>query len=100
MPIRYCGQARVRVHIRPDKNYVYRCFVRGTAAKWKGDVEMAPWDQTQLAEDSPKAFDRIAHAALSFSCADEPGLMEDLEVNYPPPKGGGLVRPEGRTSPS
>jgi len=80
MATRWCGELKIAIRIDQSdrEGWLYRCTVSaprcGCTPKcelYRVPVRMAPSDREQLAEDNPKAFDKIAHAAISFAINDD-----------------------------
>jgi hypothetical protein len=78
MATRYCGNLRIRIRLLAD-SVSYRCNV----SLWVDRVRSAGWVTytcvvdapasgygTGIAYDSPEAYDRTAHAAVSFGSHD------------------------------
>lgn len=78
MAIRYSGNVRISVMYRDQGDY--KCSVSGPGGRWSGVVRPAPSGfGAGVGYDSPKAYDEVAHAALSFAANDKRGIDEEAD---------------------
>lgn len=97
MATRWCGELKIVIRIDQSdrEGWLYRCTVSAPRCEctpkcelYRGQVRLAPADREQLAEDNPIAFDKIAHAVMSFATNDDKnGNLTDhahatVDANY------------------
>jgi hypothetical protein len=76
MPTRYSGS--VKIFVNYDDRGDYKAFVTSPSGKWHGRIGApAAGFGPGIAYDSLKAYDGVAHAALSFACDENSDICND-----------------------
>lgn len=70
---RYCGDLKIVVRLHNDLTSYTASFPGTDLPKLEG-IRRSPHDETTIACDAPRAFDRVAQSAISF-------LENELETN-------------------
>ena len=77
MADRYSGNLKISV-VYDDRGFYRTAVSREGRVLWRGRVRPpAAGFGRGVAYDSPEAYDRTAHAALSFAADDKGGVIED-----------------------